>query len=101
MGAKILLCDSSAASCVQQCQSGSVSGETVTWNFCCSLGTVTTGQYARIETWDSDFTSSDELGGHVLVLLDLEPGSMPTGTQTLPLTGLGEHTDAGSTVDVS
>eukprot|EP00966_Prymnesium_polylepis_P288995 6675324-Prymnesium_polylepis.1 len=96
--AKIYLCDSAGANCQLKCTTGVVEGQTVTWNYCCSLGMVTAGQYAKVETWDQDWAFSDhDLGGHAMVLL--EPGGTSGGTLTL--TGLGEHTTAGSTVDVT
>ena len=92
-----MLCDSAAANCQQLCVTGTIEGQTVTWNFCCALGLVTAGQYARVETWDSDWPTTDELGGHAMVLL--EPGGTSGGTLTLA--GLGPETQAGSSVDVT
>jgi len=75
-----------------------VGGEDVSWNFCCDLGSVTSGQYARIDVWDDDTFSSDDLGGRVLI--KLEPGGF-IGRGTFDFTELGDYTEAGSSVVVS
>ena len=95
--AKIFLCDNTAANCQRICVTSTIEGETVTWNYCCTLGLVTAGQYTRVETWDSDWLDSDELGGHVTLLL--EQGDTSSGT--FALTGLGSETQAGSSVDLT
>ena len=90
------LCDGATSNCVEKCTTSSIEGESVVWNACCELGEVTAGQYAKVETWDDDMIG-DDLGGHVTVLL--RPGGFSGGTLTL--TGLGQYTEAGSTVDIT
>lgn len=126
--AELFLCDQGGSLCNRKCTSQTVGGEDVSWNFCCDLGSVTSGQYARIDVWDDDTFSSDgerhcgeepractvratllncwwfeshpfaDLGGRVLI--KLEPGGF-IGRGTFDFTELGDYTEAGSSVVVS
>jgi len=96
--AELFLCDQAQNNCDRRCTTQVVAGEDVTWNSCCDLGTVTSGQYARIDVWDDDFFTSDDFGGRVLI--KLEPGGF-VGRGNFELKVRGEYTEEGSSVDVS
>ena len=67
------------------------------WNACCELGEVASGQYAKVESWDSDWPSADDEGGHVYV--QLTPGGFSGGT--LELESRGAYTEEGSSLDLT
>ena len=88
------------------CTSPTKEGETVTWDYCCNLGTVTTGQYAKVEVWDTDTFTDDDFGGRVMVLLPPHEQGGYVGGQPLvfgvaPNSMRGEHTEGGSSITLT
>ena len=78
----------------------------MTWDYCCNLGTVTTGQYAKVEVWDTDTFTDDDFGGRVMVLLAPHEQGGYVGGQPLvfgvaPNSMRGEHTEGGSSITLT
>ena len=104
--AKFYVCDSNKANCGGAiCNTGvtgarSNSGHTVTWDYCCDVGTVVNGQYVKIEVHDED-VGGDDLGG--VTWRQLRPGCCYGAPQTDEWSAdeLGGHTWQGSSLTYS